>query len=207
MRSLIFPVFVLWPILCLPGLAQEIPQGTRLAVRLDANVSSGSAQVGDSVPASLARDLVVNDQVLARAGAPLRGRVTYVRRSGRFHNPGYLTIRLASIDIDGRHYRLDSTAIRDKGDGHTDSNLEKIGGGAGIGTIIGAIAGGGKGALLGGLLGAGAGTGVAAATGKKQLNSRQNPFTTSAWLHPRSRILSIRAELAGNWPEVPVRLG
>jgi hypothetical protein len=93
--------------------------------------------------------------------------VTYVRRSGRFHNPGYLTIRLASIDIDGRHYRLDSTAIRDKGDGHTDSNLEKIGGGAGIGTIIGAIAGGGKGALIGGLLGAGAGTGVAAATGKK----------------------------------------
>lgn len=167
MRSSTFATLGLWSILCLPALAQEIPEGTRLAVRLDANVSSRSAHVGDVVPASLAHDLVVNDHVLARAGTPLRGRVTYVRRSGRFHNPGYLTVRLASIDIDGRHYRLDSSAIRDKGDGHTDSNLEKIGGGAGIGTIIGAIAGGGKGALLGGLLGAGAGTGVAAATGKK----------------------------------------
>jgi hypothetical protein len=167
MRLFICAIFGLCSILCLPASAQEIPPGTRLAVRLDANISSRSAQVGDIVPASLARDLVVNDHVLARAGTPLRGRVTYVRRSGRFHNPGYLTIRLASIDIDGRHYRLDSSAIRDKGNGHADSNLIKIGGGAGIGTVIGAIAGGGKGALLGGLLGAGAGTGVAAATGKK----------------------------------------
>lgn len=154
-------------LLCLPVLAQTIPDGTRLVVRLDANVSSGSAQVGDIVPASLERDLVVNNKVLARAGTPVRARVTYVRRSGRFSNPGYLTVRLASIDIEGRRYALESTAIRDEGNGHTDSNLEKIGGGAGIGTIIGAIAGGGKGALIGGLLGTGAGTGVAAATGKK----------------------------------------
>ncbi len=167
MRNLVIVFFGLSAILCFPAFAQTIPEGTLLAVRLDANVSSGTAQVGDIVPASLARDLLVNDQVLARSGAPLRGRVTYVRRSGRFHNPGYLTIRLASMDIEGRNYQLNSSAIRDKGDGHTDSNLEKIGGGAGIGTIIGAIAGGGKGALLGGLLGAGAGTGVAAATGRK----------------------------------------
>jgi len=79
----------------------------------------------------------------------------------------YLTIRLSSIDIEGRRYHLGNTAIRDGGNGHTDSNLEKIGGGAGIGTIIGAIAGSGKGALVGGLLGAGAGTGVAAATGRQ----------------------------------------
>jgi hypothetical protein len=166
MRSCL-TVLGFWLLLCAPVLAQALPDNTRLAVRLDANVSSGSAQVGDIVPASLERDLVVNHQVLARAGTPLRARVTYVRRSGRFHNPGYLTIRLSSIEIEGRRYRLESTAIRDKGDGHTDSNLEKIGGGAGIGSIIGAIAGGGKGELLGGLLGAGAGTGVAAATGRR----------------------------------------
>jgi hypothetical protein len=71
------------------------------------------------------------------------------------------------MDIGGRPYHLESTAIRDQGNGHTDSNLVKIGGAAGIGSVIGAIAGGGKGALIGGLLGAGAGTGVAAATGKR----------------------------------------
>ena len=152
-------------VLCGSALAQRIPDGTELAVRLDATVSSRTARVGDVVPASLARDLVVNGQVLARTGTPLRGRVTYARRSGRFRTAGYVTVRLRSIRIRGRRYSLRSTAIRDKGHGHTRSNVEKIGGGAGIGSIIGALAGGGKGALLGGLLGAGAGTGVAAATG------------------------------------------
>ncbi|CAN5707909.1 hypothetical protein BH10ACI4_BH10ACI4_23150 [soil metagenome] len=145
---------------------QILPSGTRLAVRLDATVSSSTARVGDIVPASLAEDLVVENQVLARRGHPLRGRVTFARRSGRFHKPGYITVRLDSIEIDGRRYDLSSSAIRDKGNGHLKSNATKIGGGAGIGALIGAIAGGGKGALIGGLVGAGAGTGVAAATGR-----------------------------------------
>lgn len=76
-------------------------------------------------------------------------------------------MRLDSIDIDGQRYRLHSTAIRDEGNGHTRSNVEKIGGGMGIGALIGGLAGGGKGALIGGLLGAGTGTGVAAATGRQ----------------------------------------
>ncbi|HTR64362.1 MAG TPA: hypothetical protein VMH85_01225, partial [Terriglobales bacterium] len=54
------------------------------------------------------------------------------------------------------------------GKSHKKGNLEKIGGGAAAGTLIGALAGGGKGAAIGGLAGAGAGTGVAAATGKEE---------------------------------------
>jgi hypothetical protein len=156
-------LFALWG----SAMAQKIPGGTRLAVRLDATVSSASAQVGDVVSASLAEDLVVDGGVVARAGTPVRGRVTYASRSGRFHNAGYITVRLSSMDVDGRRYSLDSSAIRDKGNSHTRSNVEKIGGGAGIGALLGAIVGGGKGALLGGLIGAGAGTGVAAATGRQ----------------------------------------
>ena len=151
----------------LSAMAADLPAGTDLEVRLDTRVSSRTARVGDIVPCSLARDLVVDGRVLAREGTPLRGRVTYARPSGRFHKPGYLTIRLESMEIEGRRYRLHSTAIRDKGDGHMRSNLEKIGGGTGLGALIGAIAGGGKGALIGSLAGAGAGTGLAAATGKQ----------------------------------------
>ena len=152
--------------------AETIPAGTRIEVRLDRTVSSREARVGDVVACSLAGDLVVDGRVLARAGHPLRARVTYVRRSGRFHHAGYITIRLSSMELDGEHYDLESSAIRDKGNGHTASNLEKIGGGAGIGTIIGAIAGGGKGALIGGLLGAGGGTAVAASTGRQPAELR-----------------------------------
>ena len=150
-----------------PLLAATIPAGTRLQVRLDRTVSSRDSEVGDAVACSLATDLVVHGRVLAPAGHPLRARVTYVRRSGRFHHAGYLTVRLSSIEIGEERYTLESSPIRDKGKGHTASNVEKIGGGAGLGGIIGAIAGGGKGALIGGLLGAGGGTAVAAATGRQ----------------------------------------
>lgn len=148
------------------GFAQTIPSGTHLEVRLDSTVSSKTAQVGDQVAATLVRDLVVDGKVIARRGAPVRGKVTYARSSGRFSDPGYVTVRLDSMEIDGRRYDLHSTAIRDEGSGHTKSNLVKIGGGTGLGALIGGLAGGGKGALIGSLAGAGGGTAVAAATGK-----------------------------------------
>ncbi len=152
--------------------AQRLTAGTHLSVRLDRTVSSRTAHVGDRIAASLEQPIIVDGREIARRGTPVRAKVTFVRRSGRFHHAGELTVRLSSIDIHGRRYSLQSTAIRDKGHGHGRSNTEKIGGGAGIGAVIGAIAGGGKGALLGGLLGAGTGTGVAAATGRQPAEFR-----------------------------------
>ena len=164
-------------------LAQRLPAGTHITVRLDRTVSSRTAQVGDRIAASLEQPIIVAGEEVAGRGTPVRAKVTFVRRSGRFHHAGRLTVRLASIDVRGRRYSLESTAIRDKGNGHGRSNAEKIGGGAGIGAVIGAIAGGGKGALLGGLLGAGAGTGVAAATGRQPAEFRSEAvydFTLTA---------------------------
>jgi outer membrane lipoprotein SlyB len=54
------------------------------------------------------------------------------------------------------------------GQGHTKSNVTKIGGGAAVGALLGGIFGGGKGAAIGALAGGGAGTAGAAATGKKE---------------------------------------
>jgi hypothetical protein len=114
--------------------------------------------------------------------------VTYVRRSGRFHNPGTsqfawlpLTSTGANTDWIVQQFETKVMVIR-------TATVEKIGGGAGNGTIIGAIVGRGRGALLGGLLGAGAGTGVAAATGKKPTEFPADSvynfsLTSSAELH------------------------
>jgi hypothetical protein len=55
------------------------------------------------------------------------------------------------------------------GKSHNKRNLMLIGGGAGGGALIGALAGGGKGALIGSAVGAGAGTAGAYATGKKDV--------------------------------------
>lgn len=154
--------------LALVAAAQTIPAGTKITVRTDSQVNSGTAQVGQKFNANLTNDLVVNGKTLARAGAPARGKVTYVKPSGRLHAPGEVTLRLTAVEINGKMVALSTSAFRAKGKSHTKSNVTKIGGGAAAGALIGGLAGGGKGALIGSAVGAGAGTGVAAATGKEE---------------------------------------
>ena len=159
------PVLLL---LAIAAAAQTIPSGTRLTVRMGSGISSGRTQSGQTFDAALARDLVVNGKTLAKAGAPARGKVTYAKSSGRLHAPGQLTLRLTSVEINGKMVPVSTNGYHTKGKSHTKGNVEKIGGGAAAGALIGALAGGGKGALIGTAVGAGAGTGVAAATGKEE---------------------------------------
>jgi hypothetical protein len=148
--------------------AQTIPAGTGLTVRVGSEISSGTAKAGDRFDATLSRPVVVNGKTLARTGAPVRGKVTSAKSSGRLHAPGELTLRLTSVQVNGRMVPIATHAYSVKGKGHTKSNATKIGGGAAAGALIGALAGGGKGAAIGAGVGAGAGTGVAVATGKEE---------------------------------------
>jgi len=148
--------------------AQTIPAGTPVTIRMGSELSSGSAEVGNTFDGSLAKNLVVGGKTIARAGAPVRGKVTLAKSSGRLHAPGQLSIRLTSVQVNGRMVSVSSTPYHIEGKSHTKSNVTKIGGGAAAGAIIGALAGGGKGAAIGSAVGAGAGTGVAAATGKQE---------------------------------------
>jgi len=150
------------------GAAQTVPAGTHLTVRVGSELSSGTAKVGQKFDASLSRDLVVDGKTLAKAGTPVKGKVTYVKSSGRLHEPGELTLRLTSIELNGKMTPISTSSYHAKGKSHTKSNATKIGGGAAAGALIGGLAGGGKGALIGTAVGAGAGTGVAAATGKEE---------------------------------------
>jgi hypothetical protein len=108
---------------------------------------------------------VVNGQTIAKAGDPVKGKVTYAKASGRLKTPGQVTIRLTEVN----GTTVTSSAVGAKGKSHTKSNATKIGGGAAAGALIGGLAGGGKGALIGAGAGAGAGTGVAYATGKQDV--------------------------------------
>ncbi len=92
---------VLMP-LALAAAAQTIPAGTRLTVRVGSEISSGTAKTGDRFDATLAHALVVHGKTLAKVGAPVRGKVTSAKSSGRLHAPGELTLRLTSVRVNGQ---------------------------------------------------------------------------------------------------------
>ncbi len=160
------------------GYGGPIPDGTPIAVRMIDHLSSDSANEGDIFRASLEEPIVVNGRTLYPKGADVTGTVTNAHRSGRLSDPGELELTLNSIATGGRSYPISTQPWTTKGESHTKSNATKIGGGAALGAIVGAIAGGGKGAAIGAGVGAAAGTGVAAASGKKDVNVESEAVLT-----------------------------
>ena len=146
-----------------------IPSGTAITVRLQNAVSSATSAPGDQFAAVLDQAIVVDGETIAPTGAQVVGRVVAARRSGRLTHPGYLRIALASMIVNGKTIPVQSSSVMVAGASHKKRNLAWIGGGAGGGALIGAIASGGTGALIGSAIGAAGGTTAAYATGKKDV--------------------------------------
>jgi hypothetical protein len=146
-----------------------IPSGTAITVRLLSTVSSATSQPGDRFDATLDQPIVIDGKAVAPEGTQVTGRVIAARRSGRLLHPGYLRIALASLTLDGKDVPVQSTSVIVAGTSHKRRNLAWIGGGAGGGALIGAIASGGTGALIGSAIGAAGGTTTAFVTGKKDV--------------------------------------
>ena len=116
----------------------------------------------------LDQPLIVDNQTVAAPGAAVTGKVIAVRNSGHLHNAGYLRLSLVSITLNGKPAPLATNSVFVGGGSFRKRNWAFIGGGAGGGAMIGALAGGGKGAAIGSMAGAAAGTTAAYATGKKE---------------------------------------
>jgi len=138
------------------------PAGTAVVVRLNGGLASSRNEVGDHFTAVLERPVISHGQVVFAKGLPVSGEVVASKGKGRFKGAGDLGIELTAI---GRESVKTSEYEKvDKGQGKRTGAF--IGGGAGLGTILGAVAGGGRGAVIGGLAGAGAGTAGAATGGR-----------------------------------------
>jgi hypothetical protein len=145
----------------------DVPVGTEFDVRLQAPLSSATAQVEDRFEATTIVDLRQGTRVIVPAGSVMSGIVSSVKRPGRLERTGSLTVAFDRLTIDGRSYPIRATvteAIESEG---IRGEAGRIGTGAGVGAVIGAILGGTRGALAGILIGGG---GTIAATEGEDVN-------------------------------------
>jgi hypothetical protein len=146
-----------------------VPAGTFLTVRLGETLSSKQSQPGQIFTASVAAPVEVDGRTVIPAGATATGTVVAAHAAGKFKGASLLQIKLDKITVGGRSHSIQTSSVArsEKGKGKRSAAL--IGGGAGAGALIGALAGGGKGAAIGALVGGGAGTAGSAYTGNRDV--------------------------------------
>ena len=142
-----------------------VPAGTVLTVRLGETLSSKTSQAGETFTATVVTPIEAGGRTVIREGATATGTVVAARAAGKFKGASLLQIRLKSVTIGGRSHAIETSSMTRSEKGKGERSAALIGGGAGAGALIGALAGGGKGAAIGALVGGGAGTAGSALTG------------------------------------------
>ncbi len=167
-----------------PPVTVDLPAGTQIRVRLDQDLGSKISEPGDSFTATVSDDVVVNGQTVIAHGSRAEGTVVDAKPLGHFKGGAYLEIRLERVHTIWGGYPVATSSIDREQKGKGKRTAEFIGGGAGAGAIIGAIAGHGKGAAIGAVAGAGAGTAGSAFTGNQQIVMPAETLLTFRLEHP-----------------------
>ncbi|MBX5496067.1 MAG: hypothetical protein IRZ15_12100 [Bryobacteraceae bacterium] len=127
-----------------------VPAGTQLVVRTNETISTRTATPGQAYSAEITRDVVdQTGQVIIPAGSPAE--LTVVQTGDN-----QLSLALRSVTVRGNTYAVTTPMIEERGTGGLGWNrrtLAFVGGGAVLGTLIGAVAGGGTGAGIGAIVG------------------------------------------------------
>ncbi|HVZ16400.1 MAG TPA: hypothetical protein VG897_04735 [Terriglobales bacterium] len=140
-----------------------IPAGTQISVMSNEQIDSQSASSGQLFPAEVQQDVLgPQGNVVIPKGSQAELTITNVN-SGGTTGGSELALALDSINVNGNSYRVSTQDVQQQGNqglGKNKRTGEYVGGGAVLGTLIGAIAGGGKGAAIGAVTGAAAGAGA-----------------------------------------------
>jgi BON domain len=137
-----------------------VPANTIVTVRTIDSIDSKTNQAGQVFKASLDAPIVVDNRVIVPSGADAYVKLANAKSAGKVTGRSELGLELASIVFQAKTYNVVSSDVKQTGTSRGKQSAERIGGGAALGALIGAVAGGGKGAAIGAAVGGGAGTGV-----------------------------------------------
>lgn len=137
-----------------------VPGGTILTVRMIDAIDSDENKPGEIFHASLANDLIIDNNLLAPRGADATVKLVAVEQAGKFRGREEVSMVLRDITVNGKIYPVETGFASVAGGSRGKQSAIVIGGTTAVGAIIGAIAGGGKGAAIGAASGAGAGTAI-----------------------------------------------
>lgn len=157
------------PAITVSGAPNTIPAGTTLEVRTNETIASSNAE-GRTYQADIATEVVDSQgKVLIPKGAQVELVVLEAKEKEGVRGAA-LQLGMRSVTVSGSTYLVVSEEVkRTSGLGRNEQTAKTVGGGAALGTLIGAAAGGGKGAVLGGLVGAAAGAAVQVMTQGKEV--------------------------------------
>jgi hypothetical protein len=148
-----------------PPRKYTFPQESKIDVRTITGLSTKTAKTGDPFEATLNEAIVVDDWVVAKKNAVVKGVVTDSDPGGRVKGIASLSVALKSLTLaDGRIIEFSTKPLMVEARTTKKKDAAKVGIGAGVGAAIGAIAGGGKGAAIGAGVGGAAGGAAVLAT-------------------------------------------
>jgi len=151
-----------------PALAQNLPVGTGMKMKLENTISTDRSKPGDLFHGRVTEPVRIDGRTIIPVGTAVQGRVMHLTEPRRIAGTPEIVLRPDRLTLpNGNEYAMSAivvdtnkasnTTVNDEGKIHGPGrsghdNIELLGG-AGGGTVIGALAGGAKGGLIGGMVG------------------------------------------------------
>ena len=120
---------------------ETLAAGTVIRASLQHALTTDSNAPGDPFTAKVVDDVKVNNTVVIPLGSTVKGVVAESKRSGRVQGRAYMSLKFTEVVLpNGQSYPIQASGTSRTAPGTKKKDAMIIGGGAGIGTAIGAIA-------------------------------------------------------------------
>ena len=157
----------------------RLPSGTKITVKMDAEINSQVASVNDTFLATVAKPVAIRESVVVPIGTVIEGRVLKVAPAAGGGRGGKLEVVFETLKISGETRRIEGVPLAPmRAASSGTSTFLSIVGGVAVGAILGAVSRADRGTLIGAGIGAGAGDGP-------------------PWIDPRSA--STKSPREGKW--------